>query len=117
MSIIIVGGIILIISLILFERYDYIFIQIVITVLVSGLAICLVTIPVSYLVVTSEIQQFNSVRITLEVARKKGMDLENAAIQQKIIDSNKWLAKNQYWNGTLFDIWIPDEVDKLKPIE
>ena len=29
---------------------------------------------------------------------------------------NQWLASTQYYNGTMFDLWIPDEVDSLEPI-
>jgi cell division protein FtsX len=66
--------------------------------------------------VRSDINKFIATETTIEIARKVGVDVENTAIQHKIIESNQWLAKQQYLNSTIFELWIPDEIDKLKPI-
>jgi drug/metabolite transporter superfamily protein YnfA len=75
--------------------------------------VSLITNPVE---VKSDINKFLATEATIEQARKTGVDVENAAIQHKIIESNQWLAKEQYYNSTIFELWIPDEIDKLKPI-
>ena len=76
----------------------------------------MIAIPVTHWDINSEIQQFKSVELSITQARTK-LDIESAAIYMKIVDANKWLAKKKYWNKTLFDIWIPDEVDDLKPLK
>ena len=94
--------------------------------------ISLVTHPIE---VKSDISKFLATKVTIEKARRidhkridwlldaKTIDIqgvativENAVIQHKVIESNQWLAKQQYYNSTIFGLWIPDEVDKLKPI-
>lgn len=82
-----------------------------------SLFITLITVPLNFYSVHGEIQEFNAVKATIETSRKKGLDVENAAFQMKIADNNKWLASLKYWNSTIFDIWIPDDVEKLKPLE
>ena len=76
----------------------------------------MITLPVIHWDINSEIQQFKSVESSITQARTK-LDIESAAIYVKIIDSNKWLVDKKYWNETLFDIWIPDEVEDLKPLK
>lgn len=67
--------------------------------------------------VHSEIRRFEATKATIEQARENGIDLEDAAMQQNIIESNQWLAGRQYNNSTIFGYWIPDEVDDLEPIQ
>lgn len=71
----------------------------------------------NHFVIHAEINQFVATKITVESARNNGIDLENAAIQHKIIESNQWLAKEQYYKTTIWGWWIPDEIDNLKPIK
>jgi hypothetical protein len=82
------------------------------------LLIVLFTLPFIHYSIKSQIVEFKSVQTTLENARenKNASPYEIAAIQQKVVDANKWLASNQYWNDTIFGWYIPDEVDDLKPI-
>lgn len=65
----------------------------------------------------ADIQQFLMTKTTIEYARENGIDLEDAAIQLKIISSNQWLAREKYFNSTVWGWWIPDEVDALQPIK
>lgn len=81
------------------------------------LFVALVTLPLSHFGIEAKIAEFEMTRKTIEVAREYGDELEKAAIQHKIIESNQWLAKKIYWNDTLFDIWIPDEVTQLKQLK
>lgn len=89
-----------------------------ITAIIAGvlLLIALIMLPLSYYGIEGEIQEYKSVVKSLEDARERNNDFENAALQQKIIDTNRWLASHQYWNNTIFDIYIPDEVAQLKPV-
>jgi hypothetical protein len=83
------------------------------------LFIALLLLPFNYYSTKSEIVEFKSIQSTLENARenKNASPYEIAAIQQKVVDANKWLASNQYWNDTVLGWYIPDEVDDLKPIK
>ena len=74
--------------------------------------------PIIYYTHVGEIVEFKSIQTTLETARQGNYSpYEIAAIQQKVVDSNKWLANIQYWNSTILEWYIPDEVDGLKPIK
>lgn len=66
----------------------------------------------------SYIQQFKATKNTIEVQRKADIDpLERAKLTEEIIEMNSWLAKAQYWNGTMFGQAVPDAVMLLEPIE
>jgi ATP/ADP translocase len=74
--------------------------------------------PLCYYSTKGEIQQYYSVKQTIEDARDRDIDsIERAALTQKIIEANNWLAGNQYWNTTIFDKAIPDEIETLKPLK
>ena len=90
----------------------------IILMVVSGmfLIIALISLITNSMKVESNINKFLATETSIEQARETGVDVENAAIQHKIIESNQWLAKEQYYNSTIFGLWIPDKVDNLKPI-
>lgn len=77
----------------------------------------LVLLIINSIEVKSNINKFLATKTTIETARKEGTNIESAVIKYKIIKSNQWLAKEQYYNTTIFRLWIPDEVDVLKPIK
>lgn len=83
------------------------------------LVVAVIFIPVTRMSGQAEIIKYNEFSETLKRARQKGAmtDLERAAIQQKIAEFNCWRVEMQYWNNSVFDIWNPDEVDALKPLE
>jgi hypothetical protein len=84
------------------------------------LFIGLVSIPINRMGVNGEISEFKAVQTSLLNAREnKGISqFEIAAIQQKVVDSNKWLASYKYYNSiSIIEWWIPDSVDKLEPIQ
>lgn len=87
--------------------------------IVSGifLIIALISLITNPMEVESNINKFLATEASIEQARETGVDVENAAIQHKIIESNQWLAKKQYYNSTIFGLWIPDKVNSLKPIK
>ena len=88
------------------------------TTMFSGIILvtALIGLPISHYTVKCEIAQFKSVEETLTIARAGGTNIESASFQLEIANMNKWLSRVQYWNGTMFDIYIPDEVNKLRPI-
>jgi len=77
----------------------------------------LMGLPLCRLDVYADIEQFGAVKNTVENARFRGDDFENATLQHKVIEANAWLAKTKYYNTTIFEIWIPDEVNDLSPIK
>lgn len=77
----------------------------------------LVVWPVSYYGSISNIQAYYAFKDTIEVARADMDDIERAAITQEIAAYNAWLRKSQYWNLTIFDIYIPDKVMELEPLK
>lgn len=83
---------------------------------VSGflLFIAIITIPISRMEVKSEIRKFNQTISTIAIARKNAGEIERAALQHDIIEKNNWLQNQRYWNETIWDIYIPDKVMKLK---
>ncbi len=88
--------------------------------LLCGLALFILIIlwVVFYASNTSDIQKYYATKQTVEASRSKDIDLvERAALTQSIIEVNSWLSEIQYWNETIFDQAIPDEVMKLKPIK
>lgn len=84
------------------------------------LGFALLFIPLNHAVITSAILDFESTKRSVETARTNKASISNlelAALQHKIIEQNAGLAVVQYWNDTMFDIWIPDSVDELDPIK
>lgn len=78
------------------------------------LALCSV---VRFVAVPIEIQKHRSVRQTVERARADGETLEDAALQQKVVEQNRWLAEQKWWRES--DVWyfIPPEIEEVEPIE
>jgi len=83
------------------------------------LGIMLLCIPLIRMSVRNDIIKFNTTNKTLNNARQnKTSDIERAAILKDVINRNNFLITIQYWNKNLItDIFIPDEIDNLKPME
>jgi uncharacterized membrane protein YdfJ with MMPL/SSD domain len=64
--------------------------------------------------VRSEIRQYESIKSTLESARENE-SIENTALQIKVIDTNRWLAKAKYWAEKM-PAFHPKEILGLEPI-
>jgi hypothetical protein len=88
--------------------------------LLLGGGVCLlmglIGLPINHMENRAKIQEFESVRSTVEIARAADVGIETAAFQLKIAEMNQWLANVQYWNNTAFSLWIPNAVDTLEPI-
>ena len=66
-----------------------------------------------------KIQEFKATAETVKIARDNpGISaLELAAMQQKVIDSNRWLASKKWYHQNPFFSWfVPKSVMSLKPI-
>lgn len=84
----------------------------------TGLFTILFLIFLNPYIVRSEIAEFNATKQTIaDVRIAEISDIERAALTQKIIEANKWLAKTQCNNKNLVDIFIPDEIDELEPLK
>lgn len=65
----------------------------------------------------NEIQSFEATKATIEQSRKGDNKLENAALTQKIIESNQWLQQTKYWKNTIFGDLYPNSINELEPLE
>lgn len=81
-----------------------------------GLLLIALMLPINHYIVKGEIKQFESIQKTVKESREKEINIEDAAIKIEIIKQNAWLADTQYWNTTVFDIFIPDKINKLEPL-
>jgi len=65
------------------------------------------------------VREFLALKATVEAARQNEhiSELELAALQQKIIEANKWLASTQYYRRLFWtNIFYPPVVLELEPI-
>ena len=94
------------------------FLGMLMTCIVGGLLVSgLIFIPVQRMSVQAGIARFQETRAVAGCMRGNGDTWESAAFQEKVADMNGWMREMQYYNATVFDLWIPDEVDSLEPIE
>lgn len=77
------------------------------------LAIALVFLPIQRMDTMANLAGFRAI----EQSREGGTAIEAAAWRMKVAEANAWLASTQYWNGTPFDLWIPDAVESVEPIK
>jgi hypothetical protein len=80
------------------------------------LFLCGITICINRLEVTAHIQGFEAIRSSRAMTEKTP-SIEAAAWRMKVADANEWLAETKYWNSTAFDIWTPDTIEAVRPIE
>ncbi len=85
------------------------------------LLMALILLPVNYYCEKTNIEKYKATAATYQSARAMAGDkdtgiIELAAVQVDIASQNRWLIGQQYWNDSVFDIWIPDEVTTLKPM-
>jgi len=79
----------------------------------------LVTMGISRLTANGEVREFLALKATVEAARQNEhvSELELAALQQKIIEANKWLASTQYYRRLFWtNVFYPPVVLDLEPI-
>jgi len=79
----------------------------------------LFTLGVCRLETNGEVREFLALKATVEAARRNEhiSELELAALQQKIIEANKWLASTQYYRRLFWtNVFYPPVVLELEPI-
>jgi hypothetical protein len=79
-----------------------------------GLAFCVTTIPLERMGWKSTFLEIEAIRET------RGTDtagIEDAAWRMKAAEVNAKLASGRYYNSTMFDLWIPDQVDDVEPLK
>lgn len=82
------------------------------------LGICLIALPFNHYSGNAEIQRYYALKESYESSRsEKISEFERATIAQKIAEYNADIASVKYWNGTIFDIFIPDELAELDPLK
>ena len=83
------------------------------------LAAVLLSLGLCRLTVNGEVRGFVALQATVEAARQNEhiSELELAALQQKIIEANKWLASTQYYRRLFWtNVFFPPVVLELEPI-
>ncbi len=82
------------------------------------LIIVAITIPLNIQTTKADIQSYYVLKNTIEEARNNNFsELERAGLVNRIIENNIALAKYQYYNNTIWDLWIPDEIMDLEPLK
>jgi len=84
---------------------------------ISGctLFFALVAFPVSHSGARDLIIKYHAVKETINQSRQAEIsDIERATLTNTIIAINTEIANYQYWNKTLFDIYIPDKIMELE---
>ena len=68
--------------------------------------------PSSYYGTKCELAEMEEVRRTLKEARTAEMsEMERAALVLEVARRNAWLKGCQYWRGTVFGYWYPEDVN------
>ena len=90
-------------------------------VFITSLAILctgLMTLPVVRLHERANIETYHSFIETLNNTNIDRLeDVEKALMRDKILEINSWLSRSKYYNDTILDWFIPDEILKLEPIK
>lgn len=80
--------------------------------------IAIIVLPLEYYNNRAKIEQYKAVVESIDLARATNPEIiERAAILQTITEWNAWLTSQRYWNNTIFDWYIPDEVEYLEFIK
>ena len=88
-------------------------------ILIGSVGSCavLVSLILSPLHIHGKIAEFEAARTT--IAHERAIDsrvLESATGRADVIELNRWIASTQFYNDTIFDLWIPDEIYDVEPI-
>ena len=93
---------------------------VVVVVVIVFLVIGLIGAGIAQIEIPASIAEFEAVQLTLDTARANpGISvLELAAIQQKAVEQNAWLARVRYFNGLFISGWaVTNRVERLEPIK
>lgn len=76
-----------------------------------GMFIAPTTLYVNRMEVTAKLAGFEAMRSTMPAN-----NWQDAAWRSKAAGANAEIARLKYYNTTVFDLWIPDEVADFKPL-
>lgn len=79
------------------------------------LLLILITVPISRMNAYAYIGKVEAARLTRAVDSSD--PLEGAAWRIYAAQTNAELAEMRYYNASLFDIWWPEEIDKVRPLK
>lgn len=83
-----------------------------------ALFVLLVMLQVVHAETKSLIVEHKTLTYILENTNKESLsDLERAKIIEEVLETNIAIRKKQYWNGTIWDIYIPDKIMELEMIK
>jgi len=75
----------------------------------------LMPLPFMYYGGLAEVERYHALKESYEESRSQDLsEYERATIAQKIAEYNADIASKRYWNDTIFDIYIPDELAELE---
>lgn len=78
-----------------------------------GLVMCMMTLPKERMEWQSKFREIEAIR----ASRVREDPIEGAAWRMKAAEVNAEIAKGRYYNQTVFDIWIPDQIESVEPIK
>jgi K+-transporting ATPase A subunit len=74
--------------------------------------------PFFYLVSKNNVVVYQATKDTIENSRNSTLsEFERAALINKIIETNQYLASVKYWNKTILGCYICDESTRLEPLK
>lgn len=88
--------------------------------LIGGIALffAIVTFPFIHMSYKAGIESYYAFEQTIEDARSQDIsDYERVTLTKEVAEMNKWVKSSQYYNHTIFDWYIPDEIDELELIK
>lgn len=77
----------------------------------------IIALPICHFETKADISSFMAIQTTIEQARRDNASLEIVAIQHKIVECNEWLARKKYYNSSILNLWVPNEINELEPIK
>lgn len=77
---------------------------------------CAISLPMNRMEVRAGIARLEAVRASRSMVEGTS-NLEVAAWRVKVAEVNADLAEFKFYNKTAFDLWIPDEIEAVRPIQ
>lgn len=98
-------------------RWDWDVFGVIFTIVgACGLLLAVISLPIQRMGIMAGIQRIEAVRAS-RVMVEGASNFEVAAWRVKVAEVNADLAEAKYYNRTLFDIWYPDAIEAVEPIQ
>jgi hypothetical protein len=79
--------------------------------------VLLIGLPLNRMSIKNEIVKYKALNNSYEYVKKHPEIPGTAIIQEQVFRANQEMESNKYFNNTWYwDLYVPDEVDSLKPI-